>query len=293
MSSPRWGSPTFASRQTPPSGRTHSPACDDQFERFAYVDSRTREAVICRLSDGFELMRLPSPNILSWYAQGEFQPRRRPTSACVTPCKASWVSPRSGISARRERVFREETRSDAFVFHPDGRHFFYAPAGTGLAVWDLELRRVLRRLPLDSPRTRHAACSTPRDAGWSPNDSSERDVRLLDVDTGRELGRWTGSVGRNTMALSGDGRLLASGDWNGSVFVWDMKKHSLASSLVGHTQYVGGCLFAPRSHLLATSSWDDTLRLWDASLGRPLVAMKQCADPRLLARRQIAGGAPR
>ena len=30
-------------------------------------------------------------------------------------------------------------------------------------------------------------------------------------------------------------------------------------------------MFAPRSHLLATSSWDDTLRLWDASLGRPLV----------------------
>ena len=54
-----------------------------------------------------------------------------------------------------------------------------------------------------------------------------------------------------------------------------MTKHAIASSLVGHTQYVGGCLFAPRSHLLATSSWDDTLRLWDASLGRPLVTMKQ------------------
>ena len=77
------------------------------------------------------------------------------------------------------------------------------------------------------------------------------------------------------MSLSGDARLLASGDWNGSVFVWDMTKHSIASSLIGHTQYVGGCLFAPRSHLLATSSWDDTLRLWDASLGRPLVTLKQ------------------
>ena len=54
-----------------------------------------------------------------------------------------------------------------------------------------------------------------------------------------------------------------------------MTKQSIASSLVGHTQYVGGCVFAPRSHLLATSSWDDTLRLWDASLGRPLVTMKQ------------------
>jgi WD40 repeat protein len=175
--------------------------------------------------------------------------------------------------ARGVRVFSEQTRADAFAFHPDGRLFFYAPVQTGLAVWDLEARREVRRLPLDS-RVPNTLLIDQENSRLVVNDLHERAIRLIDVETGRERERWTDSVGRNTMSLSSDGRLLAAGDWNGSVFVWDMKRHALASTLTGHTNYVGHCQFAPWSHVLATSSWDGTLRFWDASLGRPLFDIK-------------------
>jgi eukaryotic-like serine/threonine-protein kinase len=249
------------------------PACDGQFERYAYVDLQKRETVVCRLADGVELMRLPSPNLSGWYANVTFSPDGNLLRVRHAVQEELGVTEIWDL-AHRERVFREETRTQTFLFHPNGRHVFYAPVGTGLAVWDLKLRRLLRRLPLDIPLAGMLALDVERGRLVCGN-SDQKDVRLLDVETGRELGRFTGSVGRNSVCLSGDARLLATGDWNGSVFVWDMSKQAIASSLVGHTQYVGGCLFAPRSHLLATSSWDDTLRLWDASLGRPLFTMKQ------------------
>src|SRR6202044_2815916 len=113
-------------------------------------DARTREAVICRLSDGFELLRLPSPDVLSWYGRASFSPDGKYLRVRYAVQDELGVTEIWSLRPR-ERIFREETRSDVFLFHPNGRHFFYAPAGTGLAVWDLELRRVLRHLPLDSP----------------------------------------------------------------------------------------------------------------------------------------------
>ena len=113
---------------TPPSGEHAHFCCDAQFERYAYVDSRTRETVVRRLADGFELMRLPPPKIVCWYAKANFSPdgdylRVRYAVQGELGVTEIWDL------ARRERVFREETRSDAFLFHPNGRHFFYAPPG--------------------------------------------------------------------------------------------------------------------------------------------------------------------
>lgn len=248
-------------------------AFDQQFERYAYVDERTRETVIRRVADGNEEMRLPAPEIVFWYATASFSHDGRHLRVRYA------VQGEHGVTeiwnlARRQRVFSEQTRADASAFHPDGRHFFYAPAGTGLAVWDFEQSRVVKRMTLDAPALNMLAVDPVR-RRLASNDSKEHSVHLFDIDSGRELERWDGPVGRNAIAFSGDGRLLASGDWNGSVFVWDTEKRSLASTLAGHAQYVGGCLFAPPSHLLVTSSWDDTLRIWDASLGRELLTMKQ------------------
>ena len=74
------------------------------------------------------------------------------------------------------------------------------------------------------------------------------------------------------MSWSRDGRLLAVGHQDGRVFVWDVERGRLASVLEGHTSNVVYCQFAPAGHLLATHSWDGTVRLWDAATGEPLVS---------------------
>ena len=144
--------------------------------------------------------------------------------------------------ARGVRVFSEQTRADAFAFAPDGRLFFTRRCRR---VWRFgTLKRAGRSgASLDS-RVPNTLLIDQENSSLVVNDLHERAIRLIDVETGRERERWTDSVGRNAMSLSSDGRLLAAGDWNGSVFVWDMKRHALLSTLTGHTNYVGHCQFA-------------------------------------------------
>jgi WD40 repeat protein/tetratricopeptide (TPR) repeat protein len=62
------------------------------------------------------------------------------------------------------------------------------------------------------------------------------------------------------------------GHSDGRVFVWDVERGRPASVLEGHANKVVRCRFAAAGHLLATSSWDGTTRLWDAAAGEPLLS---------------------
>jgi WD40 repeat protein len=184
---------------------------------------------------------------------------------------------------RRERVFHESTRTFAHVFHPDGRRMVFAPPGKDLVVWDLVARRELKRLPLNF--TPYSLCLDPTGTRVAANATDLADstvpgqVEILDLETGQNLVSWKGQLGHIGMAWSGDGRLIATGHEDGQVFVWDGERGRLASVLQGHTARVLGCDFAPASHLLTTSSWDATKRLWDAATGEPLVSVPD-SEPR-------------
>jgi WD40 repeat protein/Flp pilus assembly protein TadD len=98
------------------------------------------------------------------------------------------------------------------------------------------------------------------------------EAQIRDFGTGRVQAAWTDQVGNGAISWSDDGRLLAVGHADGRVFIWDAKVGRVASVLNGHTSLVIRCRFAPAAHLLATSSWDGTFRLWDAATGEPLLA---------------------
>jgi WD40 repeat protein/Tfp pilus assembly protein PilF len=92
----------------------------------------------------------------------------------------------------------------------------------------------------------------------------------VELQGGRELASFATNVGRFALAWSFDGQLLASGDDNGQVFVWHVPSGKLVSVLNGHGVIIQAA-FARRGHLLATTNWDNTTRLWDALSGKELV----------------------
>ncbi len=79
-----------------------------------------------------------------------------------------------------------------------------------------------------------------------------------------------------SLAVSADGKLLATGGYEGTIHLWDVETGKHVSALVGHGSYVGGLDFsADGLHLASCGLWDGTARVWDIKTGQPLKILRE------------------
>ena len=80
------------------------------------------------------------------------------------------------------------------------------------------------------------------------------------------------------VTLSPDGRTLASGDYDGTIRVWDATTGEHKLILREHTEGVTCLSLSPDGRTLASGSWDRTVRLWDAETGEHILTFKGHKD---------------
>nr|GMC82932.1 transcription initiation factor TFIID subunit 5 [Ipomoea batatas] len=68
-----------------------------------------------------------------------------------------------------------------------------------------------------------------------------------------------------SLAMSPDGRYMASGDEDGKIMVWDLASGRCITPLVGHASCVWTLAFSCEGSLLASGSADCTVKLWDVT----------------------------
>jgi RNA polymerase sigma factor (sigma-70 family) len=110
---------------------------------------------------------------------------------------------------------------------------------------------------------------------------NDKDIRLWDAATGRELRKFHGHTSApSSLALSPDGKQLVSGrctiGYGGiqdrTVRVWDVATGRERRQLSGHQGYECSVAFSPNGNTIATGGWDSCILLWDARSGKPLVS---------------------
>ncbi len=72
------------------------------------------------------------------------------------------------------------------------------------------------------------------------------------------------------VAFSPDGKLLATGDSNGEVRLWQVADAQPLLTFQGHTSWVFSVAWSPDGQTIASGSYDQTVRLWDVNRGQCL-----------------------
>jgi WD40 repeat protein len=101
-----------------------------------------------------------------------------------------------------------------------------------------------------------------------------RDVNLHHVNFANadlETSVFTESFGNVlSITFSPNGKLLAIGDTNGEIRLWQVKNAKQMLTLKGHESWVWSVSFSPDGQTLASSSQDCTAKLWDVHTGKCL-----------------------
>lgn len=96
-------------------------------------------------------------------------------------------------------------------------------------------------------------------------------VRAWDLFRYRNFRTFTTPKPTQFVSLASDqsGEVICAGSLDSfQIFVWSMKTGKLLDELSGHEGPVHGLKFSPSNAILASSSWDKTIRLWDVFEGK-------------------------
>jgi len=81
-----------------------------------------------------------------------------------------------------------------------------------------------------------------------------------------------------SVAFSPDGKLLALGDTNGEIRLYQVSDWKQLLTCKGHTNWVVSLAFSPDSRTIASGSSDFTVKLWDVSTGQCLQTLQEHDD---------------
>ena len=70
-----------------------------------------------------------------------------------------------------------------------------------------------------------------------------------------------------SVAYSPDGQTLASGSWDKTIKLWNVKTGNLRQTLTGHSDEVYSVAYSPDGQTLASGSGDNTIKLWNVKTG--------------------------
>ncbi|KAG1796002.1 WD40-repeat-containing domain protein [Suillus plorans] len=110
--------------------------------------------------------------------------------------------------------------------------------------------------------------------------SLDGSLRLWSLESGAQIGEdWRdGNDAVRSIALSPNGKTIASGSEDGKVRLWDVKTKKVIAKWARHTNVVCALCWSADGERLASGSWDGTTRVWDVSSSKTVLTIETGHD---------------
>ncbi|MCU1267882.1 MAG: (Myosin heavy-chain) kinase [Acidobacteria bacterium] len=151
-----------------------------------------------------------------------------------------------------------------------------------VCLWEVQTGREIRRFSNHTAGIR--ALTFSRDSRSAASAGNDKTARVWNVETGEEVRRFDHPLEVLTVAFSPDGNNLLTTtssdlfDKGGLGYLWDLATGKTIHTLEGHGRGIPAAAYANNGNLIATGSWDKTVRIWSPD-GKLLHELKEPHAP--------------
>jgi RNA polymerase sigma factor (sigma-70 family) len=139
-----------------------------------------------------------------------------------------------------------------------------------IRLWDAAAGKELRSFPgSQTPPGSGLALDPEGKTIIQGGGMAQRSLTMWDAVTSQSINRF-GAFGENVtaLALSPDGRMVASGEWKGGVRLWEVASGKELRRLPGPNSHVALLVFSADGRTLASGGEDQTVHLWEVTTGK-------------------------
>ena len=158
----------------------------------------------------------------------------------------------------------------AAAFSGDGQFIVSAGDDKTIRIWDVASGVVIKTLK-DHPSNITRVAFVANDQRILSVDLDET-IRLSDMTTGMQLNELRPHPRIHALALSDDGRWLATGGY-GQIKITDLRTGHAWLSLRGHEEFLGALAFSADGKRLVSGGDDATVKLWDVASGTEIMTL--------------------
>jgi WD40 repeat protein len=160
------------------------------------------------------------------------------------------------------------------AFLPDGKRLLtvsgntFGPGENVMLMWDMETGEIIRRY--ESPMTALTGLAITRDGKQALTLAFGVALILWDLESGRPVNVFQGTMPFSQVALSPDGKFAVSGEGNGVVTRWDMATGQPVQKYEGvHRFFIQDVVYSSDGTFFVTGGADDLIVVWDVASSQP------------------------